>query len=106
MSEVVGNPLSALIPQVVAYHNLTLIQSGVSNDDCEKTLLRGNFRYNRHRQRDRKALSEKTSRTGVDCYRPKILNSISTARCKSRQIVDVKRVGTGLSWPSSGKTSA
>ena len=48
MSEVVGNPLSALIPQVVAYHNLTLIQSGVSNDDCEEIRERweaGNKKY-------------------------------------------------------------
>ena len=30
MSEVAGNPVSALILQVVAYHNLTLIQSTVN----------------------------------------------------------------------------
>ena len=30
MCEVAGNPLSALILQVVAYHNLTLVQSGLS----------------------------------------------------------------------------
>ena len=31
MCEVAGNPLSAIILQVVAYHNLTLIQSAVKN---------------------------------------------------------------------------
>ena len=30
MSEVAGNPVSALILQVVAYHNLTLVQSGLN----------------------------------------------------------------------------
>jgi hypothetical protein len=30
MSEVAGNPLSALILQVVAYHNLTLVQSDLN----------------------------------------------------------------------------
>ena len=33
MSEVAGNPVSALILQVVAYHNLTLIQSFVNEKD-------------------------------------------------------------------------
>ncbi|MDC1293626.1 helix-turn-helix domain-containing protein [Candidatus Puniceispirillum sp.] len=31
MCEVAGNPLSALILQVIAYHNLTLVQSAVEN---------------------------------------------------------------------------
>ena len=31
MADVAGNPVSALILQVVAYHNLTLIQVGVKN---------------------------------------------------------------------------
>ena len=31
MCEVAGNPLSALILQVIAYHNLTLVQSAVDN---------------------------------------------------------------------------
>ena len=31
MCEVAGNPLSALILQVVAYHNLTLVQSAVED---------------------------------------------------------------------------
>mgnify|MGYP000873778621 CR=1 FL=1 len=31
MCEVAGNPLSAIILQVVAYHNLTLVQSTVEN---------------------------------------------------------------------------
>ena len=30
MSEVAGNPVSALILQVVAYHNLTVVQSGLN----------------------------------------------------------------------------
>ena len=30
MSEVAGNPVSALILQVVAYHNLTIVQSGLN----------------------------------------------------------------------------
>ena len=30
MSEVAGNPVSALILQVVAYHNLTLVQSDLN----------------------------------------------------------------------------
>ena len=30
MSEVAGNPVSALILQVVAYHNLTLVQCGLN----------------------------------------------------------------------------
>ena len=30
MSEVAGNPVSALILQVVAYHNLTIVQSGMN----------------------------------------------------------------------------
>ena len=30
MSEVAGNPVSALILQVVAYHHLTLVQSGLN----------------------------------------------------------------------------
>jgi hypothetical protein len=35
MSEVAGNPLSALILQVVAYHNLTLVQSGLNEKKYE-----------------------------------------------------------------------
>ena len=36
MSEVAGNQVSALILQVVAYHNLTVIQSGVINKNYEE----------------------------------------------------------------------
>ena len=35
MSEVAGNPVSALILQVVAYHNLTLVQSGLNEKKYE-----------------------------------------------------------------------
>ena len=35
MSEVAGNPVSALILQVVAYHNLTLIQSDLNEKNYE-----------------------------------------------------------------------
>ena len=35
MSEVAGNQVCALILQVVAYHNLTIIQFGVKNDNYE-----------------------------------------------------------------------
>lgn len=35
MSEVAGNPVSALILQVVAYHNLTLIQSNLIEKNYE-----------------------------------------------------------------------
>ena len=76
MSEVAGNPVSALILQVVAYHNLTLVQSDLNEKNYKairahweaggtdiqtkmpaKTLICCNFRYNWHRQRDSKALS-------------------------------------------------
>ena len=33
MNEVAGNPVSALILQVVAYHNLTLVQSDLSTEN-------------------------------------------------------------------------
>ena len=33
MSEVAGNPVSALILQVVAYHNLTLVQSDLNEEN-------------------------------------------------------------------------
>ena len=36
MSEVAGNQISALILQVVAYHNLTVIQSGMKNESYEE----------------------------------------------------------------------
>jgi hypothetical protein len=35
MSEVAGNPVSALILQVVAYHNLTLVQSDLNEKNYE-----------------------------------------------------------------------
>ena len=35
MSEVAGNPVSALILQVVAYHNLTLVQSNLNEKNYE-----------------------------------------------------------------------
>ena len=35
MSEVAGNPVSALILQVVAYHNLTLVQSDLNEKSYE-----------------------------------------------------------------------
>ena len=35
MSEVAGNPVSALILQVVAYHNLTLVQSDLDEKNYE-----------------------------------------------------------------------
>ena len=40
MCEVAGNPLSALILQVVAYHNLTLVQSAVDNKTYKKKVWR------------------------------------------------------------------
>ena len=35
MGEVAGNPVSALILQVVAYHNLTVVQSGLNEENYE-----------------------------------------------------------------------
>ena len=35
MSEVAGNPVSAIILQVVAYHNLTLVQSNLNEKNYE-----------------------------------------------------------------------
>ena len=35
MSEVAGNPVSALILQVVAYHNLTIVQSDLNEKNYE-----------------------------------------------------------------------
>ena len=46
MSEVAGNPVSALILQVVAYHNLTLVQSGLNEKVIEQ------FENNGRRWRD------------------------------------------------------
>ncbi len=36
MSEVAGNPVSALILQVVAYHNLTVVQTNVNNENYKE----------------------------------------------------------------------
>ena len=38
MSEIVGNPFSAPILQVVAYHNLTLVQFSLNKDSFKDTL--------------------------------------------------------------------
>ena len=36
MTEVAGNPVSALILQVVAYHNLTLVQSSLNGENYKE----------------------------------------------------------------------
>ena len=36
MSEVAGNPVSALILQVVAYHNLTVVQSSLNEENYKE----------------------------------------------------------------------
>ena len=41
MIEVAGNPVSALILQVVAYHHLTLVQSDVNNKITKKFVRSG-----------------------------------------------------------------
>ena len=54
MSEVAGNPVSALILQVVAYHNLTVVQSFVNKEnykEIRKQWLSGNENINRQMPR-------------------------------------------------------
>ncbi len=54
MSEVAGNPVSALILQVVAYHNLTVVQSLVNKEnykEIRKQWLSGNENINREMPR-------------------------------------------------------
>ena len=50
MSEIAGNPVSALILQVVAYHNLTVVQSRVNKEnykEIREQWLSGNENINR-----------------------------------------------------------
>ena len=113
MCEVAGSPVSALILQVVAYHNLTLVQYGSDKQNYEEMIDHWqsgiqNINGDIPKKLSYAAISEitgidketvrrsikKIGREGLGCYRPKNWNSLSAVTSKSRQTDDVERMGT------------